>query len=164
MLVSKNLLKSLISLLKSTDIFGSLLIEWNGKASGFQLKSKGEHCVYKARVLLSALYALLVMLQVIWTWENTSSFVKLHSVFMICGLQLNIYCHIVFCSKGQLIVSYLNGMLLFENHGIGKYSNLNVIFFKHKIQLIQSFISYFFYFQVNVGMVKVKLVTANLSK
>lgn len=56
MLASKNLLKSLISLLKSTDVFGSLLIEWNGKASRFQLKSKRKQRVYKARFLLSALY------------------------------------------------------------------------------------------------------------
>lgn len=119
MLTSENLLESLIDQIKVTDIFDSLLFQWNSNQKCFQLKSKRMQGVYKVRLVISATYTLLVLLQIIWTWKNISIFVKLHSMFLFTGLLLFIYTHSVFCSKAELIVSYLNGMLIFEHQRKG---------------------------------------------
>ncbi len=125
MLNSEKLLESLIDQIKVTDTFDSLLFKWNSEQKCFQLKSKTKQSVYKARLFISVLYAFFVFTQIFWTWNNISIFIKLHSMFLFSGLLMFIYTHCVFCSKAELIVSYLNGMLIFENQLKGKYYNLN---------------------------------------
>ncbi len=126
MLTSDNILESLINHMKVADIFGCLRFRWNGKYSCFEMKSKLKQQIQTVRFFISALYASLVFLQVVWTWKDTSVYVKLHSVFHICALLVFSYTHHVFRLKSELIVSYLNGTLMFENRTKGKYLRLSI--------------------------------------
>lgn len=121
MLKSDNLLQILIEQMKVTDIYGSLLFQWSSNLSCFILKSRIQQFVFKTRLSLTAIFTILVFLQLLYTWKNINIFVKLHTMFMLCALLIHIYTRTVFLSKAQQIVSYLNGMLVFENRRKGKY-------------------------------------------
>lgn len=123
MLLSENLLGSLIEQLRVTDILGSIPFQWNKTNKCFKLKSPGKLLIYKRRIWIGALFTFLIFLQIAWTWKTINIFVKLHCVFNFLALLMHIYTHHVFCSKADLIVSFLNQMISFEKRKNGKYSN-----------------------------------------
>lgn len=123
MVAFENLLVHFIELMKITDIFGSLGIEWNKKKSCFSLKPKRKQLIIKMRLIELAVFAFLVILQILWTWNNKNTYANIHSIFHICALLLFPYTHYVFWTNADSIVSYLNGMLLFEKIKAGKYLN-----------------------------------------
>ncbi len=120
MLSTDNILETLLELIKVTDSFGGLLFHWNCSQQIFQLKSKRKQLLYKVRFLITVIFTLLVLLQILLTWKATNVFVKLHSVFLFCSLLVFMCTHFVFCSNAQLIVAYLNGMLVMEKSQICK--------------------------------------------
>ncbi len=124
MLLSENLLQSVVVQMKLADVFDSLLFQWNNKQKCFQLKSGRRQHVYQYKFFSSLLFGVLVFLQTLCTWNKANIFAKFNSLFFICGLFWFCYFHIIFRSKAQLIVSYLNAMLLFENRRQGNYFNL----------------------------------------
>ncbi len=136
MLLTNGILECFIQQMKTTDLFGSLNFEWNKKQKCFQVKSKRQQRLYKARFFTSVLFALLVFLQVIWTWNKTSVFVKLHSVFHVVALIAFGYTHRVFCQNAELAVFYLNGMLMFEQRRKGIFKNLIMLKIYKKISLV----------------------------
>ncbi len=123
MLLSENFLKTVVEQMKVADIFGSLLFQWNCKQKCFQLKSERKQHVYKYRLVTSLLFAVLVYLQILCTWNNANIFAKIHSLFHVCVLILFCNSHTIFHSNAQLIVSYLNAMLVLENRRKGNFFN-----------------------------------------
>ncbi len=157
MLISENLLSSLKEHIKVTDIFGSLPFQYNNTEKCFKLKSKNKFAFYKFRLWLCKLFAFLVFSQLLFVWKNINAFVKLHSIFNYSALLMNVYTHHVFCSKADLIVSYLNGMLAFEKHRNGNALKLFCILgTRIKIDMFQ-------YFQLTNGDQKTKQTTCSPS-
>ncbi len=126
MLLSENVLKSVVDYMKVADFFGSLFFQWNCNQKCFQLKSGRKYYAYQYRFFTSLLFGVLVFLQILWTWKNANIFAKINSLYFMCGLCLFCYVQIIFRSKAQLIVSYLNAMLFFENRQKGNYFNKTI--------------------------------------
>ncbi len=127
MLLSENFLKSVVDHMKVADIFDSLLFEWNCKQNRFQLKSGRNLHVYQCKFFTCLLFGVLVFLQTLCTWNNANIFAKINSLFFMCALFTFSYFHIIFRSMAQLIVSYLNALLVFENLRKGKHFNKNLL-------------------------------------
>lgn len=116
MLLAQNFLTGIQEHLKISDIFGSLNIAWNKDLKQFETKSKFNLKLYQSRINMAKIFMFLVSCQVAYTWNLTNIFVKLHTVFNLCGLILGCYTHYVFGDKGNTIACYLNRMLWFEEH------------------------------------------------
>lgn len=120
MLYAEGLLTPLLRHLKLSNLISTIPFEYNRKRECFQEKSAKKLLIHKYRLRFAYLISCFLFLQIIWTWNQSNIFLKLHTVFNYTGFVTLCYSHHVFYSKRKEIVSLVNGMLRFEKMRNGK--------------------------------------------
>ncbi len=124
MLRSENLLEALLEHLKISDIVSTIPFQWNSVQDRFERNSCKKLQLYKLRLFIASTFLALVIFQVIWTWNISTTFDKLHTIFSLSGMLMPWITHLVFYFHSHEIIALLNRMLEFERESNCKFFSL----------------------------------------
>lgn len=114
-LTEGRLLKTLEFVIRRADTYKTLPFKWNLATNRIELKSKTALGIYKKWVAFSCICTSLILVQVIWTWNGASMFVKSLSLEFFSAFIMTFPSCYVNTKIPNIVAGFANKLIAFEN-------------------------------------------------